>query len=80
MLALIADNELYLKTDERSVDRFDRLGLRPFRHTRGDGRTVTMSYRLAPESFFDDDDSAAAWTELAWQAALRAPGKTRRRQ
>ena len=80
MLALVADNELYLKVDEQTVEHFEELGLPPFRYTQSGGRVVTMSYRLAPESFFEDEHSATTWTGLARQAAARAPVKTARRK
>ena len=34
-----------------------------------------LSYFLAPESFFEDQDDALVWVTLAYDAALRAAKK-----
>jgi DNA transformation protein and related proteins len=71
MFALVADNELYLKVDEKSVGRFSELGLPAFEFEKA-GKKVSMSYHMAPESIFDDPETAREWAALAFEAALRA--------
>ncbi len=71
MIALVAKDTLYLKTDAESAALFDRLQLPPFEYTRN-GKTMPMSYRLAPAEIFEDRDEAARWGRLAWEAAMRS--------
>ena len=71
MFALVADDVLYLKADDASVDAFHRLGLGPFVDDKA-GELMAMSYYLAPESILDDPEEARAWAALAFEAALRA--------
>ncbi|MBF9232488.1 TfoX/Sxy family protein [Microvirga alba] len=72
MFALESEGELYLKVDGETVDRFRHLGSRPFAYTGRDGRTMTMSYWLMPESALDDPDEAAVLARFALEAAWRA--------
>jgi len=78
MFALIADDELYLKTDDETLALFEAEGLQPFVFETKDGEKGVMRYRRAPESVFDDPDEAAAWGRLGVEAALRAAAKTRK--
>ena len=78
MIALIADNELYLKVDAGSRPEFERHGQPAFEYRKAAGRNIRMSYHLAPETFFEDPDSTSYWTRLAIDAALRAAPKGRR--
>ena len=70
MFALVADDVLYLKADQQSVQRFADLGLAQFEYVK-DGRRTRMSYWEAPESVFDDPRQAKEWAGLAYDAALR---------
>ena len=71
MFALIADDELYLKVDAESVERFREAGSEPFVF-KSRGKAVTMSYFSAPAEVFDDPDSTRLWAERALDAAHRA--------
>lgn len=71
IFALVADDVLYLKADDASADAFHRLGLGPFLYDKA-GKTMAMSYYLAPEGILDDPEEARAWAVLAFEAALRA--------
>lgn len=75
MFALIADNELYLKADKHNVHLFEQADFSPFSYKKANGKIFQMSYYLAPESFYEDADETQRWTELAQQAANRAPRK-----
>ena len=79
MFALVAGGELYLKADGETAEMFRSLGSRPFTFERRDGRIMTTSYWLMPESALDDPDEAAGLAALALQAALRASASKVRR-
>jgi DNA transformation protein len=70
MFALVADDELYLKTDDHSAAAFSERGLEPFTYVKN-GKAMQMSYRRAPEEIFDDQDCAREWAILAYESALR---------
>jgi len=53
MFALVADDELYLKTDNASVELFEERGLGPFEFV-ARNKIAKMSYYLAPEEIYDD--------------------------
>ena len=71
MIALVANDTLYLKSDAESAPHFDRLNLPPFTYMR-QGKSMPMSYRLAPADLFEDRQEAALWGRLAYEAALRS--------
>jgi DNA transformation protein len=70
MFALVAGDELYLKTDGVSRALFERLDLGPFEFV-ANNKTSKMSYYKAPDEIYDDPEQAAYWAEQAFQAALR---------
>lgn len=74
MFALIAGNELYLKTDATTVADFSARGLQPFTFYR-QGKPFSMSYYQAPEEVFEDQDAMRVWGNKAFGAALRAQKK-----
>ena len=71
MIALVADDVLYLKADDVSVGAFLRLELTPFVYEAA-GKRSAMSYYLAPETVFDDPHEARRWALLAFEAAQRS--------
>lgn len=81
MFALVADDVLYLKADERTAALFAEQGLPPFEYEKA-GKRMQMSYYMAPEEIFDDPDLAREWAVRAFEAALRSrkpgPGKSGR--
>ena len=79
MIALVAKDTLYLKSDAGSAAHFDALHLPPFTYVR-EGKEMPMSYRLAPADLFEDREEAARWGRMAWEAALRSgtPKRARR--
>jgi len=79
MFALEAYGELYLKTDDQSMEVFRGLGSRPFVYESKDGRKTTMSYWLMPESALDDADEAVELARLALEAARRAKAANARK-
>ena len=76
MFGLVADDELYLKTDKQNVALFEERNLGPFEFV-AKGKTTKMSYYSAPEEIYDDFEQATYWAEIAFKAALRADDKKR---
>lgn len=80
--ALVADDVLYLKTDDGNRPAFEALGLGPFRPF-PDEATV-MDYHPVPDEVLEDPATLAVWAKGAVEAALRArskksgPGRRRR--
>jgi DNA transformation protein len=75
-VALLADDRLYLKSDDVSRERFDGAGMEAF-SPYGDGRT--MPYREVPGELLEDADALAPWVRLAAEAAERSVTPGRRR-
>lgn len=71
MFGLVSRETLYLKTDAGNVSHFDTLGLGAFEYTRK-GRTVRLSFHMAPEEILDDPEEAAVWARRSFEAALRS--------
>lgn len=69
--ALIFDGKLYLKSDDSTVARFDAEGLQPFSYTTK-SKTVTTSYRQAPERLYDAPDEMLDWAREAVSVAAKA--------
>jgi DNA transformation protein len=79
MFALIIDDTLYLKADEKTRAPFEAEGLAPFAYKSG-GRTVATSYWRVPERLLDDPDEMTAWAHEALGVAKgRAAIKQRKR-
>lgn len=74
MFGLVADDELFLKTDKDNVAMFEELNLEPFEFETKD-KVIKMSYYRAPEEIYDDPEVARDWANSAFDAALRANSK-----
>ena len=70
MMALIADEVLYFRTDERTRTAYEDLGLPPFRPF--PDKPMTMPYHRPPDSVLDDGGEMLSWARPAYEAALRA--------
>ena len=70
MFGLVADDALYLKADDRNRTMFESCGLPRFEYVR-QGRTMTLSYYLAPGDALEDPQTLAEWARPAFEAALR---------
>jgi DNA transformation protein len=77
MFALVSDNEIYLKADAETVERFRAAGRRPFVYSR-DGKSASMSYWSVPDGALDDPDALKDWAALAFESAIRS-GKGKKR-
>jgi len=80
MFALVADDRVYLKVDEKNIHHFKALELPAFEYQKTANKTVTMSFNLAPDSIYDDPSEAAQWAAQSWEAAMRAKAKKVKRK
>ncbi len=74
MFALIADNVLYLKSDQEDVHDFIARGLEPFTYSRK-GKPTKLSYYQAPEEALEDVEVMREWGNKAYSTALRVASK-----
>lgn len=72
IFALILDDQLYFKVNERTAERYEDAGAEPFLYTNKNGRTVSMPYYRAPEFLFDEPDEMADWVREAMGVGLAA--------
>ncbi|GAB5376141.1 MAG: TfoX/Sxy family protein [Acuticoccus sp.] len=80
IFALVANGELFLKTDAGTVPAFQEAGSTPFVYDGGKS-PVTMPYWRLPAEAFDNPDILARFTHLALEVAARAgPPKPRRKR
>jgi DNA transformation protein and related proteins len=70
MCGLVADGQLYLKTDDSTRGAFQSAGSAPFVYD-GKGKAITMSYWSVPEDALESDEAMAPWAKRA-SAAARA--------
>ena len=76
-MAIIDDDEFYLKTDDVTLATFEREGCAPFVYSK-EGQAMTMKYRRAPEEAMDAPHLMLPWARLAFQAALRAAAEKKK--
>jgi len=70
--ALVLRGTIYLRSDERTIPRFEAEGAKPFQYA-AQGKTVTLgSYWQLPERLYDDVDELAMWARDAFEAARQA--------
>jgi DNA transformation protein and related proteins len=71
-IALIADERLYLKVSPQHEPAFVAAGCAPFTFVTQDGRSMSMSYRTAPDEALDSAEAMRPWARRALEAALLA--------
>ena len=71
MFALVAEDVLYLKTDEAGQAAFAAEGCAPFRYE-ARGKSATMSYWRLPERLYDEPEEFRDWALAAVRVAARA--------
>ena len=79
LFALIRDDTLYLRTDERTVSDFLAAGMSPFRYNRA-GRPAALDYHEVPADILDEPELLTAWAAKAYDAALRRAAARPRRK
>ncbi len=75
--AIIADDVLYLKTDDRNRPDFESAGMPLFQPF--PDKPMKMPYSEIPAEVLESRDELTAWVEKALAAARRAPGKKKRK-
>lgn len=71
MFALVAEDVLYFKVDERNRPLFQQLGMSPFTYD-GKGKPVEMPYWETPPDALDDGAALIDFARGALDAALAA--------
>ena len=74
IIAIVADDEVWFKSDADADAVYDAAGMARFQYDFGD-RKGTMNYRRAPSDVYDDADEMRRWAQLALAAAERAARK-----
>ena len=77
MFALLADDVLYLKTDDSNRSEFEAAGMGPFVPF-AEKRTQTMPYYEVPAEVLEDRTELAAWVRKAIVVAYRAAAAKKR--
>lgn len=72
VFALLSDDVLYLKVDERTRPAFVAEGCGPFAYEMPKGVQTMASYHRAPDRLHDDVDDMRAWARDAVAASRRA--------
>jgi DNA transformation protein and related proteins len=72
MMALIADDQIYLKVNDATRPAFEAAGSRAFVFETKGGGSMTMSYWALPPEALDDTDALKLWADRAWSAAAKA--------
>jgi DNA transformation protein and related proteins len=80
MFALLANDTMYLRVDERTRAAFAAAGSGPFRYDRAGREVAIETYYAVPERLYDEPETLLAWARDALAAAHRAPRKPRRRR
>ena len=79
IVAIVVDDVLYFKTDERSRPAFVELALEPFRYASRDGAIHTTSYFRAPDDALEGAAAMREWLRRALAAALRTGAEKTRK-
>jgi DNA transformation protein len=69
MFGLVADDVLYMKTDESTSPAYRVEGSGPFIYDSARGRTISMPYWRLPERLYDDPDAFREWALAAFAVA-----------
>jgi DNA transformation protein len=73
ILAIVADDAAYLKTDATNRPDFEAAGSEPFTYEGASG-IVAMSYWEIPAEVLEEPDELRAWAMKARAASVRARG------
>ena len=70
MFALIADEVLYFKVDDESMDDFKAAGSEPFTYMKKDKPVILGRYWRVPDEIFDEVDEMQEWARRSIDVAL----------
>ncbi len=76
MFALIADETLYFKADDKLIPDFQAEGMTPFTYD-GKGKVIVMSYWRVPERLYDEAEEMTRWAQASLEVALRSTKSSR---
>ena len=71
IFAIVVDNILYIKADDKNQHLFIEKGLPRFSYLKK-GKECFMSYYRVPDEALDNEDILHYWATIGYQAALRA--------
>jgi DNA transformation protein len=74
-VAIVDDDALYLRADDRNRAEFSALDLPPFGYATKNGARHEMSYHRAPDDALESAHAMAPWVRSALGAALRAAAR-----
>jgi DNA transformation protein len=74
-VALVLNDQLYLKTRPETTEAFAAAGCQPFTYS-AKGRTVSIGFWSAPAEAMESPALMEPWARLALKAALAARGAT----
>jgi DNA transformation protein len=75
MFAIVADDTLYFRVDEKSRTAFAEASAFPPLAYESRGRTIDLSFWRAPDRLFDEPDELLDWARIALAAARRVVAK-----
>ena len=78
IFGIVADERVFLKTDEKTCGAFELEGSGPYTYPSPDGARIVTSYYELPARLFDEPYEAVAWARRAYEAALRSPTSQRK--
>jgi DNA transformation protein len=78
-VAIVADEQLFLKVDETTRPDFEAAGGRPFVYE-GKGRAMTLGFWTPPDEAMESPDGMVPWARRALAAALRARAPAARKR
>ena len=80
MFALIADDTLYLKTDDTNIPAFEAEGMRPFTYEAKGRKPISMSYWEVPPRLLEEPDELVEWARTAHRVACAAKKPARKKK
>jgi DNA transformation protein len=81
MFGLVADERIYLKTNELSREDYKKEKSKALRfRLKPKGEIVSTSYFALPERFYDEPEELALWAQRAYEAAAMSPHSVKKRR
>lgn len=77
--AIVTDETLYFKVDDHTRPDYEEHNLGPFTYEKKDGTSASMSYYPLPEEVLEDRELLMNWARTAFEVALRAQSKKRKK-
>lgn len=72
VFAIIAEGDLYFKSDEQTQSYFEEADSHPFVYVRKDARPIALSYWSVPEEVLENEEELALWVERSAAVSKRA--------